>query len=235
MTTITDFTVLDDPVGSSLRGPHAALADTAGSAVRYPDDIAPFGALDDTGDPAAWAGLAALTTPGTETLLLDRLTAPPAGWTRTGTLHGIQYTGAGMRTEPDPEAVPLGPADVPDILDLVARTRPGPFRDRTIALGSYLGIRRDGRLVAMAGERFRPPGYTEISAVCTDPAVRGQGLAARLVRAVAHGIRSRGEIPFLHVIDGNTAAIRLYESMGFDVRTHVRFVALRSPRVAPRS
>ena len=86
----------------------------------------------------------------------------------------------------------LGAADVPEMLDLVERTQPGPFLARTVELGTYLGIRRDGRLVAMAGERLHPPGFTEISAVCTDAAYRGQGLATRLVRAVAAGIRRRG-------------------------------------------
>lgn len=81
----------------------------------------------------------------------------------------------------------LGPDDVPEILGLVDRAQPGPFRKRTIELGTYLGIRRDGELIAMAGERMRPPGWTEISAVCTDPAYRGQGLATRLIRAVAAG------------------------------------------------
>ena len=113
------------------------------------------------------------------------------------------------------EAVRLGADDVPDMLALVARTRPGPFLPRTVELGTYLGIRREGRLIAMAGERLHPPGWTEISAVCTDAAFRGQGLGSRLVRAVALGIRERGETPFLHTAATNTAAIRLYESLGF--------------------
>ena len=106
--------------------------------------------------------------------------------------------GSGLAVRADPEAVRLGPADVPEMLDLVARTEPGPFVPRTIALGTYLGIRRGGALVAMAGERMRPPGWGEISAVCTDPAHRGQGLAGRLVRAVGAVIRERGDVPFLH-------------------------------------
>jgi hypothetical protein len=76
------------------------------------------------------------------------------------------------------DLVVLGAVDVPEMLDLVARTRPGPFEPETYRLGTYLGVRRAGWLVAMAGERLHPPGYTEISAVCTDPGVRGQGLAS---------------------------------------------------------
>ena len=131
------------------------------------------------------------------------------------------------------EAVRLTAADVPEMLDLIARTRPGPFRPRTIEMGVYLGIRRDGRLVAMAGERLHPPGWTEISAVCTDPAFRRRGLATRLVRAVAAGIRARGETPFLHAAADNTEAIRLYESLGFRLRREVMFGTVRVPEHVP--
>ncbi|WP_408996793.1 GNAT family N-acetyltransferase, partial [Streptomyces scabiei] len=139
-----------------------------------------------------------------------------------------------------------GPADVPEILDLVARTAPGPFLKRTVELGTCLGIRDRGRLIAMAGERsemgvppaggwgrIHPPGWTEISAVCTDPHHRGRGLATRLVRAVAAGIRDRGETPFLHAAADNVTAIRLYESIGFTLRRRSTTVAVRSPG-APR-
>ncbi|MFD2488317.1 GNAT family N-acetyltransferase [Amycolatopsis jiangsuensis] len=127
------------------------------------------------------------------------------------------------------ELVRLTDADVPEMLDLVARTRPGPFLARTVMLGNYLGIRHDGALVAMAGERLRPPGWTEISAVCTDPAFRGHGLAGRLVQAVVAGIRSRGDEPFLHAAAVNTGAIRLYEQLGFRLNRTVRFTTYRTP------
>jgi predicted GNAT family acetyltransferase len=136
--------------------------------------------------------------------------------------------GAGLAPAPDPEAVVLGAADVPEMLDLVTRTRPGPFLQRTIALGTYLGVRRGEALVAMAGERMRPPGWTEISAVCTDPAHRGQGLAERLVRAVAVGIRARGDVPFLHAAADNHAGIRLYARLGFSHRRDILFGAFRA-------
>ncbi|SCE15528.1 FR47-like protein, partial [Streptomyces sp. BpilaLS-43] len=130
---------------------------------------------------------------------------------------------------PDAEAVLLGPRDVPDMLELVARTRPGPFLPGTVELGTYLGVRRAGVLVAMAGERLHPPGWTEISGVCTDESVRGQGLATRLIRAVAHGIRERGETPFLHAASSNTGAVRLYESLGFRLRRRTAFLSALVP------
>ncbi len=138
-----------------------------------------------------------------------------------------------MEAAPDPEAVLLGPQDVPGMFDLVARTRPGPFLPRTVELGACLGIRRGGALVAMAGERLHPPGWTEISGVCTDESVRGQGLASRLVLAVAHGIRERGETPFLHASASNTGAVRLYESLGFRLRRRTEFIAALVPATLP--
>ncbi len=115
------------------------------------------------------------------------------------------------------------------MLELVARTRPGPFARRTVELGGYVGIRRAGRLVAMAGERMRPTGWAEISAVATDPDHRRQGLGELLVRAVATGIAARGEVPMLHASADNTGAIRLYEAMGFTVRRRARFLGVRAP------
>jgi ribosomal protein S18 acetylase RimI-like enzyme len=157
----------------------------------------------------------------------------PDAWEVTFRMEGVQLVDDGLLTAPEPEAVRLGADDVPEMLDLVARTRPGPFLPRTIELGTYLGIRRGGALVAMAGERLHPPGWTEISAVCTDPAFRGEGLASRLVLAVAHGIRERGETPFLHTGAGNANAIRLYESLGFRLRRTTAFVAARTPEARP--
>lgn len=177
----------------------------------------PFAALAEPAEPRSWADLAALVGPG-RTAALSGLLTPPEGWETVGSVDGVQLVDTSLRAEHAPEAVRLGPADVPEMLDLIGLTKPGPFLPRTVELGTYLGIRHRGRLVAMAGERLRPPGWTEISAVCTRPGYRGRGLATRLVRAVAAGIRERGEAPFLHTSAANTGAVRLYESIGFTVR-----------------
>ncbi|MEF2525623.1 MULTISPECIES: GNAT family N-acetyltransferase [Streptomyces] len=221
---------LDNPVWAALAGPHAGLAEAgpAGLAARYAVDVSPFAALAEPGDPRAWADLAALAGPDAP-VWLTGLPVPPGDWTAVARFGGVQMDGSAVRAEHDAEAVRLGPADVPEILELVELTRPGPFLARTVELGTYLGIRRGGRLVAMAGERMRPPGWTEISAVCTHPGHRGQGLAARLVRAVASGVAERGERPFLHAAADNTGAIALYEAMGFTLRRRPLFVGLRTP------
>jgi predicted GNAT family acetyltransferase len=112
------------------------------------------------------------------------------------------------------------------MLALATATQPGPFFARTHELGTFWGVKVDGRLVAMAGERMKPPGYTEVSGVCTDPGHRGKGYAALLSRTVATQIMARGETPMLHAYASNTPAIRLYEQLGFELRTHVNVTIL---------
>jgi GNAT superfamily N-acetyltransferase len=204
--------VLENPVWAALTGPQACFAEVAGNAACFLSDVAPFGALADYADPAGWRDLATLTD---RALLTGPEISAPPGWRLGVSVPGVQMTGTGMTGAADPETVVLTETDVPEMLDLVERAQPGPFRKRTIELGRYLGIKHDGRLVAMAGERLRLPGWTEVSAVCTDPEFRGQGLAARLTLAVAAGILERGELPFLHAASTNDNAIRLYERLGF--------------------
>ncbi|NJC72363.1 GNAT family N-acetyltransferase [Planosporangium thailandense] len=218
---------LDNPVWWSLAGAHAHLAERQGRALRYRSDVSPFAAVPDVPDAADWADLAALLGPDTVPLTTGAVAAPPPGWQTMFSVDGVQMVDEGVAAAPDEEAVQLGPGDVPEMLDLVARTKPGPFLPRTVEMGTYLGIRRDGALAAMAGERLRPAGWTEISAVCTDPAYRGQGLATRLIHAIAAGIRARGETPFLHAAADNTTAIRLYASLGFRVRRSTPFIGAR--------
>ena len=220
---------LDNPAYSSLAGPHAHFAERRGNARRYPVDVSPFVALPEVPSAQDWADIAALAGPGAIIPLAGVAVPPPDGWEVVMRGAGVQLVDDGIAAAPDDEAVRLTLADVPDMLALVARTKPGPFLPRTIEMGTYLGIRRDGELVAMAGERLHPPGWTEISAVCTSADHRGQGLATRLVHAVAHGIRARNETPFLHAAADNTNAIRLYESLGFRLRRSATFQATRVP------
>ncbi|MEV4296440.1 GNAT family N-acetyltransferase [Microbispora rosea] len=230
---MSDRHLLDNPAWASLTGPHARFAERYGGAVRYPDDVSPFFALPDDPGPADWNDLAMLAGPGATIAVTGDATAAPDGWEVVAHGGGVQLVGDDVVPAGDDEAVRLRAVDVPEMLDLVARTQPGPFRPRTIEMGTYLGIRRGGRLVAMAGERLHPPGWTEISAVCTDPAFRRQGLASRLVPAVAAGIRARGETPFLHAAASNTTAIRVYEALGFRLRRRTTFATLRVPADVP--
>lgn len=221
---------LDDVAGLALRGAHAPYAVASGSAIRYHLDVAPFGALGPDPGPGGWADLAGL--PGARGGIA--LLAPPdlpGGWTAVATYRALQMVGSVETSPPVDDGAELvalrTDQDRADAGDLARRTEPGPFGPRTTQLGAFVGVRDGGRLVAMAGERMRPPGWTEVSAVCTDPAARGRGLAARLVTAVADGIRARGERPFLHVLRTNTGAIRVYERVGFTTRREVDIVVVR--------
>jgi ribosomal protein S18 acetylase RimI-like enzyme len=221
---------LDEPVRAALDGPHAHLAVRHGSAVRYHPDVGPF--LAPPRDPAEWDDAAALAGPDGFLVVRTQVPLdPPSGWEVLRDLPGVQLVlDDDVPTSADPDLDVLGTADVDAMLDLVGRTEPGPFGRRTHELGTYLGVHDEhAGLVAMAGERLRVPGATEISAVCTDPAARGRGLATRLVLAVAAGIRARGELPYLHAAASNTTAIRLYEQLGFRLRTTPSFVAVRAP------
>jgi ribosomal protein S18 acetylase RimI-like enzyme len=243
---------LDNPAWAALTGPHAHFAEQKGQVLRYPVDVTPFLAIPDAPDERLWPDIADLAGPGATVVIVGGAGAPPEGWTRLHDTPAVQLDGSGLVAEPgapgsgsgladeragraeplsagDFAVARLGEADVPEMLDLVAKAQPGPFLTRTVLLGTYLGIRHEGALVAMAGERLHPPGWTEISAVCTDPAFRGRGLAARLVRAVGAGIRDRGETPFLHAAAANVNAIRLYESLGFRFRREMIFSVLQVP------
>lgn len=224
---------LDNPVSAALQTRQANLVDGSARVLRFQTGVAPFIAFADEPTFADWEELRALVRadgPGAPTSIevYGRVT-PPTGWELVDYIPLVLLTGAAVTGEIEPEAVRLTAFDVPDMLELIAATRPGPFGPRTIEMGAYWGIRREGRLVAMSGERLKPPGYTEVSAVCTLPEVRGQGLAGRLVRHVVAGIEERGETPFLHAFHTNPA-IALYERLGFTLRARPTITSVRPLR-----
>ncbi|MEU4365335.1 GNAT family N-acetyltransferase [Promicromonospora sp. NPDC023987] len=225
-----DDPVLDDPAWSALTGAHAHLAEGGDLARRYPADVSPFAAVRTWDDPGVWDAVVDLVGYGAEFPAPPDSVQLPPGWERREPFSGVQLVETDrLHGRPDDEAVVLGAADVPEMLDLVARAQPGPFLPRTYLLGRYVGIRRDGRLVAMAGERLSPAGWTEISAVATDERYRGQGLASRLVLDVVHHVHERGARAMMHASAGNTSAIRLYESLGFRLRRRLTFGTVRTP------
>jgi ribosomal protein S18 acetylase RimI-like enzyme len=225
-----DETPLDNPAYASLCGAHARLARVRGRARRYPADVAPFLAVPFPPSAQDWRDAAGLVAPGTYVAGRYGAAEMPDGWRAVQAFDLVQMIEERVTGVDCAEAIALGAGDVPEMLELVAQTEPGPFLRRTIELGDYLGIRRDGVLVAMAGERFRLDGWTEISAVCTKPDHRGQGLASELMGALIAGIQRRSERAFLHVMSTNTGAIRLYEALGFRVRQHTTLtVVTREP------
>ncbi len=228
-TTNAEPHILDNPVWAALTGPQSPIAEVNGLARRYLPEVSPFSAITDVHDPQAWRDLAELIGSDGTAVLTGRLLNIPDDWQVLGGGTGVQLIGDAVEGREDDEALALGVDDVPEMLDLVSRTQPGPFLPRTIELGGYLGFRIDGALVAIAGCRVHPTGWREISTVCTDPAHQGKGLAGRLVRAVAAGIRAEGDLPFLHASTTNENAIRLYEALGFRLRSRSTFAAVKAP------
>jgi len=225
-------TELDNVVWHSLVGPRSHLAERRGQAARFDPGVSVFAGVPDDASPEAWDDLADLVGPHGTAVLGRRTLQVSEGWETVLAVPGVQMLAGPsldvtLPAESGAAIEPLGPDDVDEMVALVAATDPGPFERRTVEFGGYLGVRADGRLIAMAGERFRCTGYTEISAVCTDAAHRGRGLASLLTRAVAARIRARGEEAFLHAAASNTNAIRLYEALGFTLRTTCDFAAVR--------
>jgi ribosomal protein S18 acetylase RimI-like enzyme len=224
--------LLDNPIWNSLTSHRSNFAEGGDLARRFRSEIGPLAGIKDQ-SPEAYAELGGLLSPGEYAVLfLDSAPTPPPGWRVHVHSSGDQMICIAGRGEPHGDSggefgiQPLDEADVPEMLELTALTDPGPFRARTIELGGFLGIREDGRLAAMAGLRLAMPGYAEVTAVCTHPDFRGRGYARALVSAVARTIHERGETPILHVYSANTAAIRVYEGLGFVLRRklHVAIV-----------
>lgn len=225
--------MLDRPVWSALASLHAELALGGALAKRYRPEINRFASACDDGDDAL-AALARLVQPAEPVFVLQvpEIRIPP-GLVAARSAMGVQMVARDRivpESGPD-ELVPLGDTDAEEMLALATLTQPGPFMRHTHRMGRFVGIRIGGRLAAMAGERFRFPGYTEVSGVCTHPDFRGRGLARRLSRQVAVGIAARGDTAFLHAWKSNAAAIRLYESLGFRLRCEVNVAVLEAGRI----
>jgi predicted GNAT family acetyltransferase len=218
---------LDRPVWSALVTTQARFAVGDERARRFAADIGPLASARDD-EPESMAALAALV-PEEGTLMLlqaDAIVLPPSV-RAISTAEGIQLVADRLVPVPsDAQIEPLTAADAPSMLELAALTKPGPFALRTPALGQFWGVKVGGSLLAMAGERMKQDGFTEVSGVCTHPDARGRGYARALSAKVAAQIVARGKVPYLHTYATNTAAIRLYESLGFRVRRPVNIAVV---------
>ena len=208
---------LERPVWHALNGRQAGLAVATGAAVRIDPHYGPFAAAADRSDEALRALSATLSDADAAIGLVDAepWPLPPGTRTvRTGELLQMICEEPDVE-DPDPRIVRLDDADAPEMAELALATEPGPWGSLTHRYGAFYGIRVDGRLAAMAGQRMLLPGLAEVSGVCTWPEFRGQGMAAALIREVVRGFVARGDTPFLHSYAHNTGAIRLYETLGF--------------------
>lgn len=220
--------LLDRPVWSALTTLHQALAEGGERARRYRPSIVPFAATG-ADDADSLQALARLLAPGETAVLVqaDEIVLPPE-ISAASTASLVQ-----MIAEPpmadlaDGRIRQLTKDDAAEMVALASLTRPGPFTLEALSLGNFWGITIDGRLAAMAGERMKQPGYSELSGVCTHPDFRGGGLARLLSVFVAGRIAARGEVAYLHAYDSNAAAIGLYESIGFRLRNRMNMAVVQ--------
>jgi ribosomal protein S18 acetylase RimI-like enzyme len=222
-----DDTALDNPIWTALTGTDRHLSEGGERARRYRPDVSRFTGLADERDPEAWAELAELAAGEHVSVLTDHV---PDGWTveRAVPLIQMVYAGPPAPFSPAPhEFAPLTHADVADMLALVEETKPGPFAPATIEFGGYRGLRADGALICMAGERVHPGEWTEISAVCTAPGHQGRGLAGAIVTSLVRDIIAAGRRPYLNVAAANAGARHLYEKLGFSERTRMTVHGVR--------
>jgi ribosomal protein S18 acetylase RimI-like enzyme len=222
---------LENPIwrAATTRQRHLAYGD--GLVRRYYAEVVPLAAIVDHSDEAV-AALTALVAPGERVWFFEE---PPqldrTKWSIAKRIPGFQMVcealPAATRADRGPASVMLDAvADAAAMNALKAIAFPGFFGMRTPEMGRYRGIRIDGELVAMAGERLAVPGYREVSAICTHPAHLGRGYAQRLTREATAMILADGDLPFLHVAGGNAAAIHIYEQLGFRHCADVVFVEL---------
>jgi ribosomal protein S18 acetylase RimI-like enzyme len=222
---------LDYPIWTALTTRQQALAEGGAQARRYPTAMTPFAALADL-SPQSFAALGELMSFSDQAALFTpEPVIPPATFKIVLARTGEQMIGTPAESSVrGAEIVTLGAGDVSAMMELTALTKPGPFGLRTHELGHFFGIKVDGQLAAMAGERMKPADYTEITAVCVHPSQRGRGYGQLLLGAVARQIVARGEIPFLHVFSDNESAIALYLKQGMTIRRrlHVTVVQKRA-------
>ncbi|ATY32106.1 GNAT family N-acetyltransferase [Sphingomonas psychrotolerans] len=217
---------LDGPAWTALCTRQQALAHGEGAALRYDPEYAIFAAVGDHA-PGSLAALGTLIGATGPAIVLQKDPLPLVPGTRVAKHRmGVQMVAETLSGTGDLDFVELGDADAGEMLALATLTEPGPFFARTHRLGDFIGIRDSGRLVAMAGERMKPAGFTEVSGVCTHPDWRGRGYAGGLMRVVAARIAERGETPFLHAYADNRGAIALYENLGFRLRCEVHVTVL---------
>ncbi len=224
----SDLALLDRPIWSALTTRQRGLAQGNARALRYPAAIAPFADMADLST-ASFEALGELMAPSEYVVLFtpDAVTVP-VEFKVLLAKTGEQMIGTPAESPPrGVEIVTLGADDVPAMMALTDLTKPGPFNKRTHELGTFLGIRVGGELVAMAGERMKPGNYTEMTAICVHPAHRGRGYAQALLGAIGRHIVGRDKIPFLHVFTDNASAIALYQRQGMTIRRRLHVTVLK--------
>jgi ribosomal protein S18 acetylase RimI-like enzyme len=221
-----NLSLLDNPIWHALNSYHDHLAIRGEGTVRYPPDILGAVAMPENSR-VGFINLRGLVETNESVVVLGPRSEDLPGWEVVHMDQAWQLIHEDLKPAPRVDAVVLTAKNVPEMLDLVNLAQPGPFLPRAIELGQFLGLRQDGHLVAMAGQRLHLPGFCEVSTVCTHPDYRGRGYAGSLTTMMAQSILERQETAFLHVAPGNDRALRLYLKLGFRIRTQIQLSILR--------
>lgn len=229
---------LENVIWHALTTRQAEFAEACGQARRFVREVTSLSAFEEPSDECYESLIELVGTGGTAALFLDDPYQHRSVWETIAAAPLLQMVcengvASPTCTENARLAIcELGVEDSPEMIELTDLTKPGPFGPRTHELGNFVGIRREGKLVAMSGQRLKVTGYTEVSAVCTHPAHTGKGYAAVLMMEVMRRVRARGETPFLHVREDNTRAVALYQRLGFRTRKRLHYAVLRNVRAS---
>ncbi len=217
------YTELDNPAWSALTSEHREFAVGGGLAKRYRPDIVSFTAFAEPSEEAA-ASLDPFLTAGEQFFIIGELPPLPAGWEVKNDLVCLQMVYGSTAGIPGSSDIQLlEEQHAREMYDLVQLVQPGYYLLNTHRMGRYYGIRQEGQLVAIAGERMRTDRFSELSAICTHPGFTGRKYAQQLIAHLVNSNLADGKIPFLHVSEKNERAIGLYEHMGFATRRKISF------------
>jgi GNAT superfamily N-acetyltransferase len=218
-----------NPIWHALKTRQSRFAQDAGEACRYLTDVAPFAAVGSHGEEAS-RQLHSLLKPHEIVYSMGEPPVEVPGLKVPGTVPGLQMVfpesspdGHTRLRRPEIEISRLSCKDAADMVELTTIAFPGYFRIRTCEMGTYYGVRVDGRLVSMAGERFAFDRYVEVSGVCTHPEHTGKGYAAALITRLLEDHRRKGWLSCLHLSASNQRALDLYKRLGFVVNREVNF------------
>jgi len=215
--------LLDNPIYHALTTGHAHFAKGVDEVKYYLKDIAAFAGLKDNSAENLQT-LYEISEPNSLFVVFSKTPLTIATpWTLLLQIDMFQlvYEGQNIAESSNEELTDLDHSHITEMTALVELTKPGPFLAKTIELGNYTGIFADNQLIAMAGHRFFPAPYREVSAVCTHPEHLGKGYAFKILQEQIKRILNRSEIPFLHVKNDNLGAIKLYQKLGFKIRTEM--------------